>query len=154
MHSLVGFGLPSGAMCLYSRPSIQDSLRARRTVPGFSPVTAIRTFSVTHSLGVRRMTSLIPTSHHIQATAVAPRFKHSFNHFTAVKPFYIPRKAVAVSVPLAHPHFESFMHRYCPQITIAAAASATPTTIKASGQLIFYTTFHFFRCPHNAARKG
>lgn len=112
MHSLVGFGLPSGAMCLYSRPSIQDSLRARRTVPGFSPVTAIRTFSVTHSLGVRRMTSLIPTSRHIQATAVAPRFKHSFNHFTAVKPFYIPRKVVAASVPLAHPYFKRFVHLF------------------------------------------
>ncbi len=154
MHSLVGFGLPSGAMCLYSRPSIQDSLRARRTVPGFSPVTAIRTFSVTHSLGARRMTSLISTSRHIQATAVAPRFKHSFNHFTAVKPLLIPRQVVAASVPLAHPYFESFMHRYYPQITIAATANATPTIMNASGQPIFHTTFHFFRCPHNAARKG
>ncbi|EHC91165.1 hypothetical protein LTSESEN_1591, partial [Salmonella enterica subsp. enterica serovar Senftenberg str. A4-543] len=36
MHSLEGFGFPSGEMCRYSRPSIQDSFLARVMVPGLS----------------------------------------------------------------------------------------------------------------------
>src|SRR5690606_3410333 len=52
------------------------------------------------------------TSHHIQTTAVTPHFKHSLNHFPAVKSLNIPRQVVAASVPLADPHFESLMHYF------------------------------------------
>lgn len=106
MHSLEGFGFPSGETCTYSRPTIQHSFLARRMVPGFSPVTAIRTFSQTQSFGTKRTTSLILTSHHTQTTAVAPDLKHPPDYLPTVKPFNVACQVIAVSIPLAHMHLK------------------------------------------------
>lgn len=122
MHSLEGFGFPSGDTWIYSRPTIQHSFLARRMVPGLSPVTAIRTLSHTHSLGANCIILLISTSHHAQATAVAPHIKHPLNHFLAVKTVAISCQVVAVSVPPVNPHFKNLVHLLVPVDNVVTIA--------------------------------
>lgn len=110
MHSLDGFGLPSGETCRYSRPSNHDSFLARVMVPGLRPVTDIKTFSVTQSLGTSIITFDTSTSHHLQFTAVAPHLKHASYNLTAVKVLRASSQVIEVAVASAHPYFEFFVH--------------------------------------------
>lgn len=81
-------------------------------VPGLRPVTDIKTFSVTLSLGTSIITFDTATSHLIHATTVAPRLIHTLHYFPAVKPLDIPRKVVTAPVSLTHPDFKCLVHHF------------------------------------------